>query len=473
MTIELRNKLLAQSLLAISQVALPLLTYPIITRALGAGGLGTVNFVDALVQTFLVLASLGIPLYGIREIAGRKDAVPEQSKTFLEIFLLQLWILIPAIAGLWLVGTISGVQKDFLLTGSIALAGSALGCDWYFQGRNNFLYIALRTVGIRVITIILIWLLIHSDKDALLYYALLTGSVLLTMILNLVLIFPTTGFKVKGLYPFQHFRRMNWIFVCYLMATLYAVIDSLMLGWMSDPDAVGFYSFGYRIVRMSAMLVPTLGIVFIPRISFHHAQENFEKVKEQIRTSQLLVYFICIPLSFCFLLMAPEIVAVLSGPGFRPSVEVLEILSPLPLLVALSHLAGTQILVSVKREKVYALMLAAGLIMDIILNILLIPQLLEKGAAISNLVAETIVTLAGFIYLFRNGWMGMQSKEFLLLMLSSLVLLPLLFILRLFGLSPLVIILVAIPVAGLIYVAIQVLLVKDSFLVKWRRSSLP
>nr|MBP8061153.1 oligosaccharide flippase family protein [Cloacibacterium sp.] len=72
-------------LLAVSQVFFPLVTFPYVTRVLGPESLGIVSFVDSFAGYFILIAALGIPVYGVREIAKHKQK-EDQSRIFSEIF---------------------------------------------------------------------------------------------------------------------------------------------------------------------------------------------------------------------------------------------------------------------------------------------------------------------------------------------------------------------------------------------------
>jgi O-antigen/teichoic acid export membrane protein len=287
---DLRNKIITQALLALSQVAFPLVTYPVITKALGAEGLGKVNFADSIVQTLLIIASLGIPLYGIREIALVKNNKEEQSKIGSELFSLQVLSSLPAAVCIWILGLLSEVDHDLLWTGTIALISSCLTSEWFFHGNQQFHYIAYRTIFTRTLTTVLIYFLINDPGDYVLYYMLLSGNVVLTFLMNFTRISKSIKLTTRHIDPWRHIKKINWIFACYIFAAFYTVLDSLMLGWMSTHEAVGRYSFGYKLIRMSAMLIPTLGLVFIPRIASNHAEENRQGVEDQIRISQQLIF---------------------------------------------------------------------------------------------------------------------------------------------------------------------------------------
>lgn len=447
----IRHKLFAQGLLALSQLAFPLVTYPIVTKALGAEGLGTVNFADSIVQTVLILASLGIPLYGIRAIAVHKGQDKKQAATYLELMVLQISALLPAIGLIWLIGWFSHVSPVLLWTGSAALAASCLSGDWFLQGREAFLWLAIRSFCIRAITATAIYLLIKTPADAPLYYGLLTASVALTLLLNSMVIFKGMKWPRERLHPWRHLKKINWVYACYVVASLYTVGDSLILGWLSPDSVVGYYSFGYRLVRMSAMLIPTLGLVFIPAIAFHHAASDGERLKQQVKTSQQLIFFLAVPLSLAFFALAPELIGVFAHRGFGPSVAVIRILSLVPLLVSFSHLTGTQLLVSINKEKIYLIFLSIGFLLDIALDLSLIPRFGERAAAFSNLLTEAFVAIGTLVYVVRKSLLRLQAGSLLFCLLCSLQILLIAEILRQLECPPLLVLTGTAVIGGLVY----------------------
>ena len=297
MTKELRNKLFSQFVLAISQAIFPLVTYPVITTALGPAGMGKVVYIDSWVQILGLFAGLGIPLYGIREIAKKKDDAAAQSQTFFELFFLQAIAVVPLVFVLFFVGIGYGFKGPFLILAITSFIGNAFGSEWFLQGREEFRYIMLRTVFIRVLTLVLIVLFIKKRNDVLLYYFILVAGAMLTTFLNLFLALRNAVFSFKSLYLFQHLKKMNWLFGCYLLFSFYSLTDSIILGALSNEAAVGTYNLGYRLIRLSGMFILSLGTVFIPKISYLHAAGNRSVMSDDVRTSQQILFFFALPFS--------------------------------------------------------------------------------------------------------------------------------------------------------------------------------
>ena len=83
---SVKNSIFYNVLLAISQVFFPLITFPYLARTLGPEHVGALNFAESMAKYFVMLAALGIPIYGIREIAKLQNKIEERTKLFTEIF---------------------------------------------------------------------------------------------------------------------------------------------------------------------------------------------------------------------------------------------------------------------------------------------------------------------------------------------------------------------------------------------------
>jgi O-antigen/teichoic acid export membrane protein len=164
--------------------------------------------------------------------------------------------------------------------------------------------------------------------------------------------------------------------------------------------------------------------------------------------------------------LAPEIVQVLASTGFIRSIAVIRILSAVPLLLGFSHLTGVQLLIPLKNERIYFVFLLTAFIVNIIANLLLIPEFQEKGAALSNLITEGIIAVSTWLYLLKNSTLHLAFSSFLKYLLSSLILYPCVYLLRLLGFSPLSIISLALLAAGSIYLLLHIKVLHNPFVKK-------
>jgi O-antigen/teichoic acid export membrane protein len=203
---------------------------------------------------------------------------------------------------------------------------------------------------------------------------------------------------------------------------------------------------------MAGMLVPMLGVVFIPKIAFFHAAGNQPEVENQVYKSQEVLFFFSMPLCAFFFILAPEIMYVFASGSFQVTITVIRILSPVPLLAGLSHLAGSQVLLPIKQEKIFFLILAAGCLLNVILDLALIPVLQEKGAAFANVSVEAFVAAGTCWYLYSRGLLHVAKKQLAVCFAVSLLLLPTVYFFRYLEAAPPVVLFLSVFVTGAVYV---------------------
>ena len=89
---ETQKNVFYNVVLAISQVLFPLITFPYLARVLGPSQLGLINFAESIARYFILLAALGIPIYGVREIAKLQQNKEGLANLLVEIFSINLII---------------------------------------------------------------------------------------------------------------------------------------------------------------------------------------------------------------------------------------------------------------------------------------------------------------------------------------------------------------------------------------------
>ena len=155
-----------------SQMLFPLITFPYVCRVIGADGIGQVNFYNSIVSYISLFTCLGIPMYAIREIARDRNDVVKMNRTALEILLLHTFLtLVGYIVVAILCITVPQIQVNIslFLVLSLTIFFTAIGCEWFYQGIEDFKYITIRGLIIKTISVILLFIFVRSKSD-LLYY---------------------------------------------------------------------------------------------------------------------------------------------------------------------------------------------------------------------------------------------------------------------------------------------------------------
>lgn len=380
----------------ISTMIFPLITFPYTARILGPEGTGKISFANSFVSYFVLLAAVGIPMYGIREIARVRDDKDKLSRTAQELFGIHictsLLSFIAFIVLIFLNGKISEEKTLFFIV-SFSIILTAMGMDWLYQGLEEYKYITIRSIIFSTISTISIFVFIHNKEDYIISAAIGVFAALGSSIVNFYkarkIVFAKTIEKRN--YK-QHFKPLIKVYIMNFVISLYVQLDTVMLGFLSSSANVGYYASAMKLTKMLLALVTSLGVVLLPRLSYHVAKGNKMEFANLLEKSLTIILFTCIPVVTGLILTSEDIIMVFAGEQYMPAAKAIVITAPVILMIGLSNIFGIQILYPLGKDNKVTFAVTLGAITSIITNLVLIPKLAHIGAAIATLTAETVVT---------------------------------------------------------------------------------
>lgn len=381
----------------------PFITTPYLSRVLGPHGIGIYSYTTSIVSYFILLSSLGIANYAQREIAYNQDNPQIQSRTFFEINLLRI-ILVSISLGVYYL-TIIHFPDDHLVywIQALNIIAALFDISWFFQGLEEFGKIVFRNFVIKVLSVVLIFVLIHNPDD-LNKYIFLLGFMNILSGISIWFYLPRYLVKIpwKEIKIFRNFSIIIQLFLPQVAIQIYTVLDKTMIGAITgSPLENGYYEQAEKVVKLSLTIVTSLGTVMMPRIAYSYAHGKIDAIKEDMMRSYRFVWFLTIPMFFGFIAVSSNFVPWFFGPGYEKVVPLMQILSGLVIAIGLSNVTGIQYLLPTNQQNKLTLSVVIGAITNFVLNLLLIPHLQSIGAAIASIIAECVVTGVQF-YIVRN-----------------------------------------------------------------------
>ena len=166
---SVRNNFLYKSLLTLSSYLIALATFPYVSRVLGADGVGVVNFADNTAGYFILFAMMGVSSIGTREIASAKSNREHCSRIFSNI--LGINLLFTFVALVLYIGAILFVPRfsqnaDLFYIGIAKIVGTIFLIEWLFTGLEEFRYITLRSLLIKLIYVAAVYIFVNSKYFA-------------------------------------------------------------------------------------------------------------------------------------------------------------------------------------------------------------------------------------------------------------------------------------------------------------------
>ncbi|KFF05225.1 flippase [Flavobacterium reichenbachii] len=427
----LKKNIFYNTLLSLSQILFPLITFPYVSRILGPNGIGQVGFVDSFTQYFILFSTLGIPLYGVRELSKIRNENNKLSKLFTELILIHLlstliFLIIYSCSIFFL--NDKGINTNLFLIGAGILLSNVFIVEWYYQSQEKFQFITKRTIFLRFIFVILLFLIVSDKTDLVKYYALFLILNILNAAFNFYFILKSDLKLVySNLNLTKHIKPLFLLMSCTVIGSIYVLLDNVILGILSTPESVGFYTSAIKIVKIPISLIGSFGIVLIPRLSESFSTNDLESIKYYINKSLHFVLTFGIPLCFGIALTAKWTVLLISGNQFYPSIELVQYLAPIVVLISLNGIFFFQLFTPGGKEITMIIILSVSAFISVVLNLILIPKYAHLGAAITTTVTEFSVFLLSVFYSIKYFKIGINFQFFLSPFLASLLFIPIVY----------------------------------------------
>ena len=383
------------SLSTFLNIIVPLLTYPYIARILGPANMGKLGVAASLTNYFIVAASLGLPVYGMREIARTRSDGETMGRIASELVVISLCSsAISTIIYIVITYIVPQYRNDFglfIIFGTTIITSTLL-IEWFFQGIEQFRYIGLRNVFIKAAFIICLFILVKKESDYKIYAVLFAGFSFIAMVANVLSSMRYVRFSFKGLNLFRHMGPMI-IFATYsFLITAYTNLDFLFLGLFSDNVQSGLYNISIRLARMIVTFIATLSTVLMPKLSAS-AETSPTEFKSILRWSADLIILFALPAGAGLFAVSGDLAVVFAGSAFAASANSLRITAFIVPVVALSNFLQMQILIPQKKEKKMLISFLTGLLVTSIMMALLVPKAGQIGAAWGMLAGELSVLI--------------------------------------------------------------------------------
>ena len=134
---SLKGNIILNYINTLSGLIFPIVTFPYAARVLMPEGIGVVNFQNSIIGYIVLLTSLGIPLYAVREIAKCRNDLELRDRTTVEITLLSVILCLLGYIVVWLLGEfVPRIHEEatlfYILSLTIIFTG--IGVQWFYQG---------------------------------------------------------------------------------------------------------------------------------------------------------------------------------------------------------------------------------------------------------------------------------------------------------------------------------------------------
>lgn len=383
-----------------TQMLFPLITFPYVCRVIEADGIGQINFFQSIISYISLFTCLGIPMYAIREIARDRSDVVQMNRTAMEILLLHSMLTLVGYAIVAILClTVPQIQVNiplFLIL-SLTIFFTAIGCEWFYQGIEDFKYITIRGLIIKTVSVVLLFIFVKSKTDLLYYGCYTVFGVLGGNIFNFFRLrkyIHRENIIFSELHIKRHVKPVLKVFSFSVVTSIYLQLNTVLLGFFKNALAVGYFAAATKVMQMLLQMSACLGSVMMPRASHLIAENKESEFNALIQKSYDFTLAIALPMTVGLIFCAPNLITALCGVKFESSILPSQIIAPIILMVAISNVFGIQVLFPKGKINIVTLCCGIGAVVDLVLNLCLIPFFSYVGTSIAYLGAEVATTIS-------------------------------------------------------------------------------
>lgn len=468
----LKLNMLINSANGLMKIIFPLITFPYASKVLGVNGIGAFSFSASIISYFILLAGLGIETYAIREGAKVKDDKVKFENLANEIFSINLiTTLISCIVffGVLIFSKSLRPYLNILLVLSLQLFFTTIGVEWIYQLNEEFSYIALRAFVFNVLSLILLFLFVRSEKDVVIYTCISVVSSVGSKIVNYIHSRKYCRLRfTRNIRWKTHFKPIILLFAGAVTVTIFVQSDTTILGLIHGEHTVGIYAVSNKLYTIMKSIMSSMIIVSIPRLSYLwgvHEYKLFENTASDVCRT---IWTMVLPAATGIVMLRKEIILLISDSSFltaQPSFAILAI----TLVFCLPAWFWSQcILVPLGFEKRVFLITLVCALVNIVLNFILIPIYFEVAAAFTTLLAQAIELIWCYIIGKKYVYLEHVSSTIIKSIAGCAVIVATCHILRFIS-SNVIYVLLCIIVSVCLYFVLEIILKNDAIYILFEK----
>lgn len=402
-------------------VLFPLISFPYVSKILGAENIGKYNFVNSVISYFALLAALGINIYAVREGSKYRDNKEKLNNYVSEIFTINIISTIISYLILFLLVIFIPKLTKYsilILILSSQIIFQTIGIEWMYSIYEDYKYITIRSIIFQLLSLLLLFLFVKSKSDLYIYAFITVISGMAASILNFIYsrryckVSITKNFNFK-----KHMKPILIFFATTVTISIYVNSDITILGFLTSDYNVGIYSVSTKIYTIIKSLLASIVVVSIPRFSALLGQKRIDEFKSTATDIYKTLLTLIIPAIIGIIVLSREIILIISDITYIDATYSLILLSIAMFFCLGAYFWGQAMLIPLKKENIVFKITVISAIVNIVLNLILIPIFKENAAALTTIIAEAIA----FIFCKHKSQKIIKLNSFNKIFIKSLL----------------------------------------------------
>lgn len=386
-------------------VVFPLITMAYVSRILLPIGVGKVASAQNIVAYFVLIASLGLPTYGVKVIASYRDDRRKSSKAFSELFTINaISTIICSFVYIMIVMSVDFFQTKIAISMvvGIQLFANVINIDWLYQGYEEYRYITIRSIIVKILSLLAVFIFVKTPDDYIVYAFITALSLIANFVMNILKLNSLVTLDFKNLMFRKHFKSVFALLASTIAIEIYVLGGTTILNVLKGEEDVAFYTYATKAVSVVRTLIVAVCAVFLPRLNYFYSHGQFDAFNDLASKGIRIILNLCIPSAIGLFILSDDCVQLLFGDNYYPVIPSMRMLCISLVTIALSNFTGYQILVTLGKEKVVLYSTIFGAIVNLGINYILVPSFGHYGAAIAAVVTEALIAIYQFYYVLKS-----------------------------------------------------------------------
>ena len=399
------------SFVSIGELISNLLSYFLIifiARILGSIGLGIYSFAFAFVGLFSFFYDFGISTFFIKEVSNNRKNIEKYFGDYaaLKLIFCIVAMLLPMIFIIFLKRSLDVVIIVYLSAIALFFQNYSYVPRNTFQAYQEMWYDSFVRIIERVTAFVLGLYVFYKGYGLTAFLFALVFSNFVALIVSILLL---KRLKVKFTFNinfplWKNILKTSWPFwLSVVFIQIYFQVDTVMLSFMKGYEATGLYNAAYKLISIIAKIPWIIVVVLFPVMSELHANMSKEPLKMMLEKGMHAMAVLSIPLITGTILLADRIIFFIYKEGFKESTIVLQILILTTFFIFLSNLIGW-FLNATNMQKIFTYSTGISLIINVILNMVLIPYFSYVGASIATVITAIINFLMLYYFNVKSSY---------------------------------------------------------------------
>ncbi len=408
-TKSIKKNFLFKFSLEILRIIIPIISIPYVYRIFNPQIMGNIEFSQSISGYFFIFAGFGVYTYGLREVSRIRNDKEKRNKVFSELFFISTLstVVIFFVYVLYVFFNVKSdlILKNMLLINSIQIIAYIFYLEWINEAFENYKFIAQKTIIIKILNVICIFLFIKVVSDFYKYLLMINIFILLNNLISFFYIKRYMTFTFKELEIKKYLFPLLVILLINNINILYTQLDKIFLGYFTvSREEIAYYGIGQKIMTIIMVLIMSLINVSKPRLSFYlgeNQEKEYFKLLEKLFTYMFILLF---PMGIGIVILSREMCLFFGGENYLAANLVVIVFGIRMIEVSVESLLSNQILFLYRKEKVIALIYGICGIFNFLMKFILIKEWLgikfnAETAILTTMFAEILIIILSILYI--------------------------------------------------------------------------